>query len=234
MVSPEKNIERKSTTVAIFATYRLVADLLRTILQDSREISEIKVAVTQSELLQLISKNSPHVVLLCLMENEGTNVGVITDLLAINPEIKVVILSTPDSLLDQPVSLRLGASGILGTDQNARVLIRAIEQVSRGGVWLNQKLIKQLVSARLGTENGKPNPNGLTGVDALTERELEVVTLVGRGMNNKEVAKNLGISEATVRHHLSSIYGKLGVEDRLNLAIYAYQYGIVQPQTKSM
>lgn len=234
MVSPEKNIERKSTRVAIFATYRLVGDLLQTILQNSREISEIKVAVTKSELLQLVSQNSPDVVLLCLLEKEGTNVGVITDLLGINPEIRVVILSTPDSLLDQPVSLRLGASGIVGTDQNARVLIRAIEQVSRGEVWLNQKLIKQLVSARFNTENGKPNANGLAGLDALTERELEVVAMVGRGMNNKEVAKHLDISEATVRHHLSSIYGKLGVEDRLNLAIYAYRHGIVQPDIKPM
>ena len=66
----------------------------------------------------------------------------------------------------------------------------------------------------------------------LTKREVQIIELVGYGMNNKAIAQRLEISEATVRHHLSSIYSKLQVVDRLNLAIFAYQTGIVKPTTR--
>ena len=66
-------------------------------------------------------------------------------------------------------------------------------------------------------------------IDALTEREREVTSLIGEGLKNKQIADRLLISETTVRHHLTSIFGKLGVSDRLELIIYAYRYGLAEP-----
>ena len=169
------------------------------------------------------------------MENEGKNIGLMIDLLEVAPNIKTVILSSPNNSLDQPSALKLGVTGIVGTNQNTRTLIRAIRQVSEGEIWLNHKVIAQLLDNSFNsTSNGKYKNKGLLRGDDLTKRELEVITMIGLGLNNKEISKKLYIGEATVRHHLSSIYSKLNIKDRLNLAIYAYQQGIASSQVSIM
>jgi DNA-binding NarL/FixJ family response regulator len=227
------NISRKANQVTILSTCNLINDCLKVLLESDRELKVLDIVNTESELIQKVSQNPPDVVLVCLMDNEGKNINVIPELFKVAPQIKVVILSTPNSMLDQPEALKLGVTGIVGTNQNFRTLIRAIRQVSEGEVWLNQKLIAQLLGGNFYVANDNSKTKGLYGENDLTNREREVVRLVGMGLNNKEISKKLHISEATVRHHLSSIYSKLYVEDRLNLAIFAYQQGIVQPPIKS-
>lgn len=227
------NISHKATKVTILSTYNLINDCLQVLLESDRELKVLDIVSTNTELIQKISQNPPDVVLVCLMDNEGNNINVVPDLFKVAPFIKVVILSTPNSMLDQPEALKLGVTGIVGTNQNFRALIRAIRQVSEGGVWLNQKIIAQLLGGNFYAANDTSKTKGIYGENELTNREREVVKLVGVGLNNKEISRKLLISEATVRHHLSSIYSKLYVEDRLNLAIFAYQKGIVQPMVKS-
>ncbi len=226
------NISRKTTKVTILSTYNLTNNCLQVLLESDRELKVLDIVNTKSELVEKVSQNPPDVVLVCLMDNEGKNINAIPELFKAAPHIKVVILSSPNSLLDQPEALKLGVTGIVGTNQNFRTLIRAIRQVSEGEVWLNQKLIAQLLGGSLYSAN-EYKTKGLYDENELTNREREVVALVGIGLNNKDISKRLLISEATVRHHLSSIYSKLYVEDRLNLAIFAYQQGIVQPPVKS-
>lgn len=228
-----KDNSRQLTKVTILATQNLVSDYLNALLAEERELAVIDTAASNAELLSKVSQNVPDVVLVCLMDDEGRDLQVVTHLLEIAPNTKVVVLSSPDSLLDQPASLKLGVTGIVGANQNVRVLVRAIRQVSEGEVWLNQKLIDQLIGRNTNGSNGKNGSSGNGKLDDLTHRELEVAEMVGYGMNNKEISKKLLISEATVRHHLSSIYSKLHLEDRLNLAIYAYQRGIVRPGVSS-
>ena len=223
---------RQPVKVTVFASLKLISEYLSAILASERGLAVINVAETYSELLQMASANWPDVVLLCLMDDEGEQISVIADLLGIAPDIKVVVLSGPNSNLDQPASVKLGVRGIVGTNQSVRVLVRAIQQVSEGDVWLNQKLVDRLLGEDSYSSNGNSNSHGKDRVNELTNRETEIVELVGRGMNNKEIAKQLTIGEATVRHHLSSVYSKLGVEDRLNLAIFAYQQGIVTPPAR--
>lgn len=221
-----RNPSRSKTNVTILATYNLVRNYLQLLLASDREINVLDTVGTTEELLQKVSRNKPDVVLICLMDNENANIEVMPELLEAAPQTKVVILSSPDSPLDQPAALKLGVSGIVGTNQNVRVLVRAIRQVAEGEVWINQKLIAQLLG---GSSNGTSKHKDFYGDDDLTKRELEVVGMIGQGMKNKDISDKLYISEATVRHHLSSIYSKLNIDDRLNLAIYAYQQRIVQP-----
>jgi len=227
------NISHKATKVTIFSTYNLINDCLQVLLERDRELKVMNIVSTKSDLIQTVSQNPPDVVLVCLMDNEGKNINVIPELFKVAPHIKVVILSTPNSMLDQPEALKLGVTGIVGTNQNFRILIRAIRQVSEGEVWLNQKIIAQLLGGSFYGGDDVSKTKGMYSENELTNREHEVVKLVGVGLNNKEISKKLHISEATVRHHLSSIYSKLYVEDRLNLAIFAYQKGIVQPLVRS-
>ncbi len=229
------NISHRKTKVSVLATYALVRSSLQLLLESDKELTVLDVAGTTAELIEKVSHNKPDVVLLCLMENEGKNINLMADLLKVAPKTKAIILSSPNSLLDQPSALKLGVTGIVGTNQNTRTLIRAIRQVSEGEIWLNHKVIAQLLDNSFNsTSNGKYKNKGLLRGDDLTKRELEVITMIGLGFNNKEIAKKLYIGEATVRHHLSSIYSKLNIEDRLNLAIYAHQQGIISSRVSIM
>lgn len=224
-----RNVSRRKTKVTILATHSLVRQSIQLLLDNDRDLSVVDTAATAPELMEKISRHNPDVVLLCLMENEGRNIEILSELRRINSHIKAVILSSPQSSLNHPEALKLGVTGIVGTSQSERVLIRAIRQVAEGEVWLNQKLLEQLLDNKFNTAANNPQKKKGSYNDDLTVRELEVVSMIGLGMNNKVISQKLFISEATVRHHLSSIYGKLNVEDRLNLAIYAYRHQMISP-----
>ncbi|HEX6124133.1 MAG TPA: response regulator transcription factor [Pyrinomonadaceae bacterium] len=218
---------RRPITISVLASLELVSDYLKALLESDKSIKIVNVAENHSQLLEMAAANPPDIALLCLMDDEGHQIGFIADLAQKAPSVKIIVLSSPNSNLDQPASLKLGVRGIVGANQNIRVLKRAIQQVFEGEVWLNQRLMDQLLNGS--AKNGVNGSRRGSRVHQLTRREVEIIELVGYGMNNKAIAKRLEISEATVRHHLSSIYSKLHVEDRLNLAIFAYQTGIVKP-----
>jgi DNA-binding NarL/FixJ family response regulator len=228
------NSSRKSISVILFTKYKLIRDQLSVLLENKTEIVVKGVASTAKELLQKCSASKPDVVLFCLMDDETENIEVMPQLFELSPQTKALILSTINGKLDQTKVLKLGATGIVGANQKEEILIRAIRQVSEGEIYLNQKLIAQLLGGGENTDNEINSNNssdkhlGLYNNDPLTNRELEVIEVIATGLTNKEISKKLFISEATVRHHLSSIYSKLHVDDRLNLVIYAYQNNIVK------
>lgn len=186
-------------------------------------------AGTNAELLETISRNQPDVTLICLLDGEHENICLIPEILKFAPQTKVVLLVNSNDLLDQKEALKLGAAGIVEMNQNPRSLMHALKQVSEGETCVTKSLLAQLLG---NTMSSKPKHKRYLRNDSLTNRELEVVQMIGQGMKNKNISKQLFISEATVRHHLSSIYGKLAVEDRLNLVIYAYQNGIIRQSSQ--
>ena len=228
-----RNNTQKKISVIIRAAYSLTQQCLKLLLEDDRDLTVTDVVATDAQLIDKVSRNKPDVVFINLTDDESQNVTVLTDLFKVAPQTKVLILTSPDSTLDQTAALKLGVTGIVSANRSPRVLIRAIKQVSEGGVWLNQKIIAQLLDNNNGLDNEKAKRNGFFKDNDLTSRELEVIEMIAQGMNNKDISNKLFISEATVRHHLSSIYSKLNVDDRLNLAIYAFQNGIAQSQSAS-
>lgn len=219
--------------VVISASQLMTRENLALIIRSNRQFTVLGTVGVNAEIIDTVSRKKPDVLLLYLAENEGEQIELLRDVRRIAPQVKTVVLSNPGTALDQTTALKLGVAGIVGATQSARTLVRAIEQVADGEVWLNQNLITQLLNGSL--KNGQSpkynsSSNGKNFLrDDLTHREMEVVRMIGGGMCNKEISKKLFISEATVRHHLSSIYSKLGIEDRLNLAIYAYRRKIVLP-----
>jgi two-component system nitrate/nitrite response regulator NarL len=120
-----------------------------------------------------------------------------------------------------------GVVGVVFKSQSPEVLVKAIEKVWAGEVWLERSLIANVLT-RLSRNQpvSQPDPE-LENFSRLSEREKEVVRLIGKGLKNKRISTELCISETTVRHHLTSIYNKLGVSDRLELLVYAHRYGLV-------
>ena len=141
---------------------------------------------------------------------------------------RILVLCAHPVAETQLRAVRLGATGIVGKDQPPSVLLKAIEKVSAGEAWFDRSTIAAVISG-LGPTDGPPEPAGSATVGRLTRREREVIALVARGLKNREIAERLFISDATVRHHLTSIFNKLEVSDRLELLVFAYRHGLSVP-----
>ena len=149
-------------------------------------------------------------------------------LFGVVPEARVLILTGLRDLESHRQAVRAGAMGIVLKDKAVEVIIKAIERVSTGEVWLDPRLTASLLSDFTRPNRpAKPDPEA-EKISALSKREREVVELIGKGLKNKEMAERLFISEITVRHHLTSIFEKLGVSDRIELMLYAYRHGLAK------
>ena len=141
-------------------------------------------------------------------------------------DVRIVILTTFG--LDEYVfeAIRSGASGFLVKDTEPDELIQAVRVVAAGDALLSPAVTKSLL-AEFAAHAKEPPPTG--GLDELTEREREIVALVGEGLSNQEIAERLFLSPATAKTHVSRAMGKLRVRDRAQLVVIAYESGLVRP-----
>jgi DNA-binding NarL/FixJ family response regulator len=140
---------------------------------------------------------------------------------------RVIILTTFDHDEYIVEGLRAGASGFLLKDAPPEELIRAVRVVAAGNAMLAPDVTRRLldrVAARLPSVRGRPPE-----IDELTERERDVLQLVARGRSNSEIAQRLHVSETTVKTHVSHVLEKLGLRDRIQAVVLAYETGMVEP-----
>jgi DNA-binding NarL/FixJ family response regulator len=124
-------------------------------------------------------------------------------------------------------ALRAGIKGILLQHRPTTNIVRAIREVRKGGLWFERAVTERVLVEFVSHKERKPDPDEVK-IASLTQREREVVQLVSQGLKNREIATRLFISEATVSHHLTSVFRKLEVSDRLLLVIYAFKRGLAQ------
>ncbi|EGE41846.1 response regulator [Streptomyces sp. SID4928] len=142
--------------------------------------------------------------------------------------VKVLVLTTFD--LDEYVyeALRAGASGFLLKDASADELAHAVRVVAAGDALLSPNITKRLI-VEFSRTAGAPRPPLKARVKELTERETEVLTLIAGGLSNAEISRQLIVAEQTVKTHVGRILVKLGVRDRTQAAVFAYESGLVRP-----
>ncbi|MBF9071999.1 response regulator [Streptacidiphilus fuscans] len=142
--------------------------------------------------------------------------------------VKVLILTTFD--LDEYVyeALRAGASGFLLKEASASELAQAVRVVAAGDALLAPNITKRLISEFTRMPGAPRQPTG-ERIGELTERETEVLSLIAQGLSNAEIAANLVVAEQTVKTHVSRILVKLGLRDRTQAAVFAYESGLVRP-----
>jgi DNA-binding NarL/FixJ family response regulator len=175
----------------------------------------------------------PDMIVLSQSQNCKDGVEAISELRQVYDSAKILFLigECEPSLLQRAVML--GVSGIVTKEQTQEVLLNAVEAVSKGEIWINRQLMAQTLQEFSSKKNVEKDYEHQK-ISTLTPREHQVINAIGDGLNNKQIRINLRISESTVRHHLSSIYSKLEVKDRLGLAVYAYKHGLItEPNSKS-
>ena len=202
---------------------------LRMLLESQSGIMVVGEASSCADALALATCTQPDVIVLDLDLGGENAVESIPTLLRTAPETRILVLT---GLRDPEVhrqAIRHGALGLVFKEKAVETLLQAITKVRAGEVWLEPTMIAQVLGDLTRPQLSPQISSEATKIARLTEREREVITLVGEGLRNKHIAARLYISEATVRHHLTAIFAKLDISDRFELAIYAYQHGLAKP-----
>ncbi len=209
--------------VLVADDHLIVRQGLRLILETDDELELVGEASDGAEALRLARELEPDVVLMDLRMPGMDGLTAIERLQVEQPQVNVVILTTfnEDELMVR--GLRAGAKGYLLKDTSREALFATIRAAAKGEALLSPEVLERLLS-RMGSGQA---PEGRAGGIALTEREQEVLEAVARGERSKEIAFNLGISERTVKAHLSSIYNKFGVDSRAAAIAVAAQRGML-------
>lgn len=163
----------------------------------------------------------PDVVLMDLVMPELDGIGAIAGIKKARPDIEIVAVTSFIEEDKVTAALEAGASGYLLKDAEADEVVAAIREAHAGEVHLDPA-VTRLLAERMRTRRNQPEP-----IEPLTERELEVLGLLGKGRSNKEIAYELSITERTARTHVSNILGKLGLASRTQAALYAVEHRLV-------
>ncbi|MEU2180885.1 response regulator transcription factor [Streptomyces thermolilacinus] len=209
----------RPVTLLIVDDHPVVRDGLRGMFAADPGFDVLGEASGGVEGVRLALRLDPDVVLMDLRMPAGSGVEAIAELSRLGARAKVLVLTTYDTASDTIPAIEAGATGYLLKDAPREDLFAAVRAAAEGRTVLSPAVASRLVSAVR-----KPAvPAGGT----LSAREREVVELVAKGMSNREIARELFISEATVKTHLTHLYGKLGVKDRAAAVAVAYDRGIL-------
>jgi DNA-binding NarL/FixJ family response regulator len=211
--------------VAIADDQELAREGFRLILDAQSDLQVVGTAATGTEAVRLVHQLSPHVVLMDVRMPDMNGIEATRQITAADEQTKVLILTTFDLDAYVHAALLAGASGFLLKDAPRSQLIEAIRTIHRGDVVLASQVTRRLIEEFL---VGRPRPNA-SSLHRLSPRENEVLGMVASGKSNAEIAAQLFISEATVKTHVARILTKLGLRDRVQVVVYAYENGLIRP-----
>jgi two-component system, NarL family, nitrate/nitrite response regulator NarL len=215
--------------VVIVDDHGVVRAGLRMLIESRPGTTVVGEASNGHEALAVVARTQPDIIVLDLDLGGENGVDCLPRLRLAASTARVLILTGVRDPDLHRQAVRLGAMGLVLKEKAAAVLLQAIEKVHAGEVWLEPTMIANVLGEMTGTRASQLTDPEAAKIAVLTEREREVVALIGQGLRNKQIAERLGISETTVRHHLTSIFAKLDVADRLELVIYAYRHSLAGP-----
>jgi two-component system, NarL family, nitrate/nitrite response regulator NarL len=219
----------QSIRVLIVDDHGIMRAGLRMLLESQPEVTVVGEAATCADALALATCTQPNIIILDLDLGGENAIESIPTLLRTAPETRILVLTGVRDPEIHRQAIRQGALGLVFKEKAVETLLQAITRVRAGEVWLEPTMIARVLGDLTRPQPSPPTSPETAKIARLTEREREVITLVGEGLRNRHIAERLCISEATVRHHLTAIFAKLDVSDRFELAIYAYQHGLAKP-----
>jgi two-component system, NarL family, nitrate/nitrite response regulator NarL len=208
--------------------HALFRDALRAVLSTERGFAVVAQARDGDEAVNCVLEHRPDVLLLDLDMPRASGLDALKQMRALDIHgVRTVILTAAVSRPDVLAALTLGASGVLLKEATSDVLCDCIRTVAKGDYWLDGEHLQSLVQALNSVQPNGRTPS--TPAESLTNREREIVVAVLSGATNRDIGASLNVSEQTVKNHLSSIFDKVGVSSRLELALYA-AHRRIEPQ----
>lgn len=207
----------------------IYGDSLRALLEKQPDFEVVGVAPDAAAAIQMSQERQPDVLLLNVRFSSKDGMGVLDELQSLNVPVRPLLLATSLSGPDLMRALLLGARGVVLKTASTQALFDGIRGVMVGQYWIGAELGASMMGA-LREYTKKTNGGQQKGAFGLTPREMEVVTTVVAGYSNAEIARKYGLSEQTIKHHLSSIFDKVGVFNRLELALFAVNHRLVRDE----
>jgi len=224
--------EKKKTMVRILLAddHPIVRDGLKKLLQLEEDFEVVGEAGDGREVLEKCHELDPDVLLLDLRMPNLDGLSALQALQQTNKRTRVIILTASEDKNEFVQAMKLGCSGIVLKQTAPDLIVKSIRKVNSGEIWLDS-LTTAAVMRQFSTGLESAGGGGGKGRERspLSAREREIVALVAQGYKNKEMAEKMFISEQTVKNHLHNIFDKLGVSDRLELALYAIHKGLHLP-----
>ena len=219
--------DKKKIRIVIADDHAIFRDGLKKLLSLERDLDVIGEAEDGQQTVELVKKLQPDILLLDLKMPVMNGLAALEQIHDRVKTTRVIVLTASEHEEEVVEAVRLGTAGVVRKQSATEMLIKSIRTVANGEVWLDSRL-----TAAVLREFSEPPPapreppkNLLSG----REREREIVGLVCQGFRNKEIAEKMFISEQTVKNHLHNIFDKLGVSDRLELALYAIHKKLNDP-----
>lgn len=214
---PNKNI-----TIMIADDHLLMSEGIKQILELETDIDVIAQAEDGEEAIEKAVKYNPDVILLDINMPKMNGIDVLRILKDLGVKSNVIMLTIHEDREYLRETIKIGADGYVLKDSDADSLIKAIRDVNNGKTYIQPSIASLLVN-----DIGRVEENSdFQRIESLTKREYEVLILIAEGLNNKDIADKLYISEKTVKNHVSSIFKKLDVNDRIQAAIFAFKNNI--------
>jgi len=201
---------------------------LISIFRNEPEFTIVGEASDGRQALQLINELHPEVLLLDLLMPALTGLETLRELSGSTTPVRPIVLTAAIAQEQIARALQLGARGIVLKDAPTEVIFNSIRAVMNGQFWVGQSQVKDLIEAL--RFYIAPADEDLNKQFGLTSRERDVVGAIASGLTNREIAEKFSISEQTVKHHLRNIFAKIGVSNRLELALFAIKHGLVSTE----
>jgi two-component system nitrate/nitrite response regulator NarL len=223
--------KKPNIRIIVADDHPIVRDGIRRLLTLETDFEVVGEAADGREVIELVTHLDPDVLLLDLRMPNLDGLSALQTLQQTNRRTKIIVLTASEDKNEFVQAMKLGCSGIVLKQTAPDLIVKSIRKVHAGEIWLDSHttaaVMRQFAapgsegSGPSLTSNGKPRERS-----PLSTREREIVTLVAQGYKNKEMAEKMFISEQTVKNHLHNIFDKLGVSDRLELALYAIHKGL--------
>jgi two-component system, NarL family, nitrate/nitrite response regulator NarL len=218
--------QKEYIRIAIADDHPIFRDGLRKLLALEEDFKVVAEAKDGKEVLDILQREEPDILLLDLKMPGLDGLSTLQRLQAQKAKTKVIVLTASDDESEYVQAMKFGTSGIVLKQTATELLIKSIRKVYGGEIWLDSRTTAAVMKqfAAPGDASAKDRERS-----PLSQREREIVVLVAQGFKNKEIAERMFISEQTVKNHLHNIFDKLGVSDRLELALYAIHKNIHTP-----
>lgn len=178
------------------------------------------------DAVSVVRQLNPHVLLLDFSLPKMTGLEALQELSKLGVRTRTIVLTAAIEREQVVEALQLGAHGIVLKQSALEVLLKSIRCVNEGQYWADQESVSDLIHALRKMNPPHSAPEGSPAL-GLTSRERQVIALIGAGYTNKDLARKLDISEHTAKHHLTNIFNKLGVSNRLELVLYAIDHRLI-------
>lgn len=214
--------------IVISDDHAMFREGLRKLLETEPGLRIVAEAADGEETIRIVRQLNPQVLLLDLSLPKANGLEVLRELSKQASATRTILLTAGIEGEQVVEALQLGAHGIVLKHSALQLLLKSIRCVNDGQYWVGQEGVSDLIQALRRTMPAPSVTPSVGGRDfGLTQRERQVIALVGAGYTNKDLARELGISENTAKHHLTNVFDKLGVSNRLELVLFAVEHRLI-------